>query len=115
MDDKDIDIVSIATPTHWHARAALWAMQHGKDVYVEKPVSHNVSEGRRMVEVARKHGKICQTGTQSRSSTGMRDAMAFLHSDGIGKVKLARGICYKLRGSIGKVKAPTPIKKSVNY
>lgn len=115
MEDKDIDIVAIATPNHWHALAAIWAMQNGKDVYVEKPVSHNVSEGRRMVEVARKHGKICQTGTQSRSSTGMRDAMAFLHQGGIGKVKLARGICYKLRGSIGKVKGPTPVPKSVNY
>src|SRR5438552_12417959 len=71
--DKDVDIVAIATPNHWHALAAIWAMQNGKDVYVEKPVSHNVSEGRRIVEVARQTGKICQTGTQSRSSTGMRE------------------------------------------
>src|SRR5262249_45673459 len=78
VEDKNIDIVSIATPNHWHALAAIWAMQNGKDVYVEKPVSHNVSEGRRIVEVARQYGKICQTGTQSRSSSGMREAMAFL-------------------------------------
>ena len=67
LDDKDIDIITIATPNHWHALAAIWAMQAGKDVYVEKPVSHNVSEGRRIVETARKYNRICQTGTQSRS------------------------------------------------
>ena len=90
--DKNIDIISIATPNHWHALAAIWAMQNGKDVYVEKPVSHNVSEGRRMVETARKYDKICQTGTQSRSSKGMQEAMAFIHGGKIGKVKLARGL-----------------------
>src|SRR5258707_412980 len=72
LEDKSIDIVSIATPNHWHALAAIWAIQAGKDVYVEKPVSHNVSEGRRIVDAARKHGKIVQTGTQSRSSFGVR-------------------------------------------
>ena len=81
-------------------------MQNGKDVYVEKPVSHNVSEGRRIVEAARKYNKICQAGTQSRSSTGMREAMEFLHAGKLGKVKLARGLCYKPRGSIGKVDGP---------
>ncbi len=115
FDDKDVDAVSIATPNHWHALAAIWAMQAGKDVYVEKPVSHNVSEGRRMVEAARKYGRICQTGTQSRSSKGMREAIAYLHAGKIGKVKLARGVCYKLRPSIGKVTKPTPIPKSIDY
>ena len=70
FDDKSIDAVSIATPNHWHSLAAIWAMQAGKDVYVEKPVSHNVCEGRRMVEAARKYGRICQTGTQCRSHEG---------------------------------------------
>jgi predicted dehydrogenase len=115
FDDKGIDAVSIATPNHWHALAAIWAMQAGKDVYVEKPVSHNISEGRRMVEAARKYNRICQAGTQSRSSTGMRDAMAYLHAGKIGKVSLARGVCYKLRPSIGKVKEPTPIPKTIDY
>jgi predicted dehydrogenase len=115
VEDKDIDIISIATPNHWHALAAIWALQNGKDVYVEKPVSHNVSEGRRIVEMARKYNRICQTGTQSRSSTGMREAMAFLHEGKLGKIRLARGLCYKLRGSIGKVKSPTPIPKTVDY
>jgi predicted dehydrogenase len=113
--DKDVDVVSIATPNHWHALAAIWAMQGGKDVYVEKPVSHNVREGRRIVETARRYNRICQTGTQSRSSKGMRDAIAYLHSGKLGKIRLARGLCYKLRGSIGKVKGPQPIPKSVDY
>jgi predicted dehydrogenase len=101
LDDKSIDVVSIATPNHWHALAAIWAIQAGKDVYVEKPVSHNVSEGRRIVEAARKYNRICQTGTQSRSGAGLREAMAFLHEGKLGKVKLARGLCYKLRKTIG--------------
>ncbi len=115
VEDKDIDIITIAMPNHWHALAAIWAMQNGKDVYVEKPVSHNVSEGRRIVEVARKTNRICQTGTQSRSSKGMREAMAFLHAGKLGKIRLARGLCYKLRPSIGKVDSPQPIPKTVNY
>jgi predicted dehydrogenase len=115
LEDKSIDVVSIATPNHWHALIAIWAIQAGKDVYVEKPVSHNVSEGRRIVEAARKHRRICQTGTQCRSSTGMRQAIDFLHQGKLGKVKVARGLCYKPRGSIGKVKMDQPIPKSVNY
>src|SRR5207244_2088334 len=83
-DDKSIDAISIATPNHWHALAAIWAMQAGKDVYVEKPVSHNVSEGRRIVETARKYNRICQTGTQIRTSPGVRDAIAFLRQGKLG-------------------------------
>jgi predicted dehydrogenase len=115
VENPNIDIISIATPNHWHALMAIWAMQNGKHVYVEKPVSHNVVEGRRIVEVARKTGKICQTGTQSRSSKGMREAIEFLHSGKLGKVSLARGLCYKLRGSIGKVTGPQTPPKTVDY
>ncbi len=115
VEDKNIDVISIATPNHWHALAAIWAMQNGKDVYVEKPVSHNVSEGRRMVEVARKEGKICQTGTQNRSAEGIRSAIEYIHSGKIGKVKLARGLCYKLRPSIGKVAGPQEPPSSMDY
>jgi predicted dehydrogenase len=115
MDDKSIDIITTATPNHWHALIAIWGMQSGKDVYVEKPVSHNVSEGRRIVETSDKYNRICQTGTQSRSSEGVREAMDFLHAGKLGKVKLARGLCYKLRPSIGKVDGPQPIPKTVNY
>ncbi|MBC7819222.1 MAG: Gfo/Idh/MocA family oxidoreductase [Planctomycetaceae bacterium] len=114
LEDKTIDAVSIATPNHWHSLAAIWSMQAGKDVYVEKPVSHNVSEGRRCVQVARKHKRICQTGTQSRSNSGMRQAIEFIHEGGIGEVKLARGLCYKRRGSIGPRGVYEP-PKSVDY
>ena len=113
-DDPSIDIVSIATPNHWHALGAIWAIQAGKDVYVEKPVSHNVSEGRRIVEAARKYNKICQTGTQSRSNPGMIEAIKFVQSGEIGKCTLARGLCYKPRGSIGARGKYEP-PKSVNY
>lgn len=102
LDDKTVDIISIATPNHWHSLAAIWAMQAGKDVYVEKPVSHNVSEGRRAVQIARKHNKICQTGTQCRSNPGMKAAVDFIKAGKIGELKVARGLCYKRRPSIGE-------------
>ena len=109
LDDKSIDAISIATPNHWHALATIWACQAGKDVYVEKPVSHNVSEGRRMVEAARKYDRIVQTGTQCRSHKGIQDAMAFLRSGKLGQIYMAKGLCYKPRGSIGhKADAPVP-------
>lgn len=115
VEDQNIDIISIATPNHWHALASIWAIQNGKDVYVEKPVSHNVSEGRRIVEAARKHGRICQTGTQIRSMPGIRQAIKFIHDGKLGKVKVARALCYKRRKSIGDVTKPQPIPKSIDY
>jgi predicted dehydrogenase len=114
LEDKNLNIVSIATPNHWHSLGAIWAMQAGKDVYVEKPVSHNVSEGRRATEVARKYKQICQTGTQSRSNPGMRTAIEFILAGKIGEVKLARGLCYKRRGSIGP-KGKYEVPANVNY
>jgi predicted dehydrogenase len=114
FDDKSVDIVSTATPNHWHALVSIWAIQAGKDVYVEKPVSHNVSEGRRIVEAARKYHRICQTGTQCRSTQGMRAAMQYLHDGKIGKINVARGLCYKRRGSIGPL-GNYPIPAGVNY
>lgn len=108
LDDKSIDAISIATPNHWHSLASIWAIQAGKDVYVEKPVSHNVWEGRRVVDFARKHGRIVQTGTQSRSNEGMRQTIDYVHSGKIGKVLIARGLCYKDRRSIGPAVAGTP-------
>ena len=68
LENKDIDVVTIATPNHWHALMTIWACQAGKDVYVEKPVSHTVLEGRKMVEAARKYNRVVQTGTQARSN-----------------------------------------------
>src|SRR5207248_11434148 len=115
LDDKSIDIISIATPNHWHALAAIWGLQAGKHVYIQKPVSHNVSEGRRIVEAAQRYNRICQTGTQSRSNPGMREAIEFLHSGKLGKVTLARGLCFKSRPSIGKVTEPTAPPSSVDY
>jgi predicted dehydrogenase len=114
LDDKRVDIVTIATPNHWHSLHAIWGMQAGKDVYVEKPVSHNVSEGRRAVEAARKYQRICQTGTQSRSNPGMIEAVKFVHSGKIGDVKVARGLCYKRRDSIGP-KGEYKVPSNINY
>jgi predicted dehydrogenase len=112
--DRAVDVVSTATPNHWHALTSIWAMQHGKDVYVEKPVSHNVSEGRRIVETARKHNKICQAGTQCRSMSGMRQAIDYVHGGKLGPVSVARGLCFKPRGSIGPRGTYQP-PQSVNY
>jgi predicted dehydrogenase len=109
LEDPNIDAISIATPNHWHALATIWACQAGKDVYVEKPASHNVSEGRRMVEAAEKHQRIVETGTQCRSHKGIRDAVEFLRSGKLGKIYMAKGLCYKPRGSIGhKLESAVP-------
>jgi len=101
LEDKDVDAVSIATPNHWHTLAGIWAMQAGKDVYVEKPVSHNVSEGRRLEQARLKYGRVCQAGTQSRSNRAVREAIQFIADGKIGKVLLSRALCYKRRDSIG--------------
>jgi len=114
MDDKEIDIISIATPNHWHSLATIWAVQAGKNVYCEKPVSHNVVEGRRAVQTIEKHKTIVQCGTQSRSHASHQDAMKFIHDGGIGKVRLARGLCYKRRTSIGP-RGNYDVPASVNY
>ncbi len=116
LENKDIDAVSIATPNHWHALASIWAMQAGKDVYVEKPVSHNVWEGRQMVKCARKHAKIVQTGTQSRSSrAGIFEAVKWVQAGNLGAVKLSRGLCYKRRASIGKAEGEQPVPDTIDY
>jgi predicted dehydrogenase len=114
FDDKSVDVVFIATCNHWHALAAIWAMQAGKDVYVEKPVSHNVSEGRRIVQVARKTGRICQGGTQYRSSGSNAMAVDYMKQGKLGDVKLARSIVYGGRGSIG-VPGTYDIPSGVDY
>ncbi len=115
LERGDIDCISTATPNHWHALLSVWACQAGKDVYVEKPVSHNAWEGRQIVRAARKHGRIVQTGTQSRSNPGLREAVAWIHAGNLGRIKLARGLCYKPRQSIGKVSGATPIPDHIDY
>ena len=97
LDDKSIDAVAIATPDHWHALMTVMACQAGKDVYVEKPASHNVVEGRRMVEAARRHGRVVQMGTQSRSTTHVRDAIDHVRSGALGKVAMARAWGHQKR------------------
>ncbi len=108
LDSKEIDAISTATPNHWHALIGIWACQAGKDAYVEKPVSHNVFEGRVLAEAAKKYGRIVQCGTQSRSSIGLQQAVKWGQAGNLGKLLWARGTCYKRRPSIGKVDAPTP-------
>ncbi|MCY3020420.1 MAG: Gfo/Idh/MocA family oxidoreductase [Planctomycetota bacterium] len=115
LENKDIDAVVLATPNHWHALGTVWGCQAGKDVYCEKPSSHEIWEGRKAVEAARKHNRIVQAGTQHRSGPGLQAAFEYLHKGEIGKILYARGFCYKPRGSIGKVTAPTPIPKGVDY
>jgi predicted dehydrogenase len=111
LEFKDIDAVSIVTPNHWHALATIWACQAGKHVYVEKPASHNVWEGRKMVEVARKTGMRVQVGLNNRAYKTIREAMKFLHEGGIGDVYMARALCFKARDSYGIAKEGTPPAK----
>ncbi|MCG6155425.1 Gfo/Idh/MocA family protein [Rubinisphaera margarita] len=101
FDDKSVDIVSTATPNHWHALCGIWAMQAGKDAYVEKPVCQTIQEGRALITAARKYNKMCQVGTQCRSSKAVMAAVDFINEGGVGDVKFARGLCYKRRKSIG--------------
>lgn len=115
LDDKSLNCISTATPNHWHALVSIWAMQAGKDVYVEKPVSHNVWEGRQAVSWARKLGRICQCGTQSRSSQSLKDAVAFVQEGKLGKIQYAIGTCYKPRKDIGKLDKPLKIPASIDY
>jgi predicted dehydrogenase len=102
LDDPSIDAISIATPNHWHALIAIWACQAGKDVYVEKPCSHNLWEGRQLVRAAQKYQRIVQHGTQSRSAPAMIEAIRHVHSGTFGDIYLARGLCFKRRDTIGR-------------
>ncbi len=115
FDSQDIDAVFIATPNHWHALATVWACQAGKDVYVEKPASHSLWEGRQMVAAARKHKRIVQVGTQSRSSDVSQQAVEFIQSGQLGKILYAQAIVYRRRESIGKVTGAQPVPASVDY
>lgn len=114
LENSDIDVVSIATPNHWHALATIWAVQAGKDVYVEKPASHNIWEGRQAVAAARKYGRMVQTGSQCRSSRGLQEAIAWLQAGHLGKILRARGLCYKRRASIGQADRPLEIPSTID-
>ncbi len=114
LDDKEIDAVVNATPDHWHALIAVLACRAGKDVYTEKPASHNVVEGRRMVEAARKYGRVVQVGTQRRSMEHVKNAVDYLRSDGIGDIGMARAWIHQQRKPIGHGQ-PGPVPEGVDY
>lgn len=114
FESKDIDAISIATPNHWHALATIWACQAGKDVYVEKPASHNIWEGRRAVEAARKYDRMVQCGMQARSLLHYQQAVNLVHQGALGKVYMAKGLCYKRRRSIGR-KPDGPVPPGVDF
>ncbi len=114
IEDPEIDVIADATPNHWHALSTIWACQAGKDVYVEKPGSHNIWEGRKMVEAARKYNRIVQHGTQIRSNPAIQEAIQHLHDGLLGEVYMARGLCFRWRGDIGKKPITSP-PEGVHY
>jgi len=114
LDDQNLDAISVATPNHWHSLITVWGCQAGKDVYVEKPCSHNVHEGRVAVEAARKYDRIVQHGTQSRSSESWARVADIVKSGRYGKVLVSRGLCYKPRKSIG-IKPNTEAPATIDY
>ena len=116
LENKNIDAIVIAAPNHQHSLMTIWALQAGKDVYCEKPLSHNVWEGRQAVAASLKYSKnIVQAGTQNRSSLDIQEALAYVGTGELGKLQWSRGLCYKLRESIGKTSGAQKIPDSVNY
>jgi predicted dehydrogenase len=115
LQSKNVDAISIATPNHWHALASVWGMQAGKDVYVEKPVSYDIGEGGKIIEAAHRYNKIVQAGTQSRSSYGIKEAVEWVQKGNLGKILVARGLCYKPRASIGTSEGPQAVPSTVDY
>jgi len=114
LDNKEIDAISVSTPDHWHALQTIWACQSGKDVYLEKPVSYSVDEGRKMVQAARKYERIIQAGTQYRSSRIVKQAIELLHDDIIGEIYMGRGVVFGHRPSIGRI-ADSPVPAGVHW
>jgi len=114
FDDKSIDAVSIAMPNHWHALATIWACQAGKDVYVEKPGSHNFMEGQKIIEAAKKYKRVVQHGVQLRSSEAMKEAVKHLRDGLIGEVYMARGLVFKWRPDLGD-KGTSPVPEGLDY
>jgi predicted dehydrogenase len=115
LASPDIDAITVATPNHWHSLMGIWACQAGKDVYVEKPVSHNVWEGRQLVAAAAKYQRVAQAGMQIRSGDGLVEAVAWVRAGNLGRITAARGLCYKRRKSIGLTTGPQPVPDTVNY
>ena len=111
LEDKNLDVITVATCNHWHSLITIWACQAGKDVYVEKPISHNVFEGRKCVEAAAKYDRIVQHGTQNRSSQGKANEIAAVQSGKYGKLLVSKGYCCKPRWSIGHKPVTAPPKE----
>ncbi len=114
-DREDVDVVGIATPNHWHSLMAIWACQAGKDVYVEKPGSHNIFEGRKMVDAAKKYNRIVQHGVQLRSSEAVQEAVEHLRKGTIGDVYMSRGLVFRWRPSIGNAQDPDTPPKTLDW
>ncbi len=114
LEDKNIDAISIATPNHNHTLQTIWALQAGKDVYVEKPCSHNIFECKQIVAAAKKYNRIVQHGVNARSSPGVQEAIQKMRDGLIGDVYMARGLCFKWRDTIGRAK-PEPVPAGVHY
>jgi predicted dehydrogenase len=115
LESKEIDAVTVTTPNHWHSLVAVWACQAGKDAYVQKPASHNIFEGRKMVEAAGKYNRIVMCTSGSREPTGYAEALEFVRQGGLGKIQYIHGLNYKPRSSIGKVSGPQPIPPTLDY
>jgi len=115
LDDKEVDAVIVTTPNHWHALATIWACQAGKDVYVQKPTSHTIFEGRKMVEAAAKYQRIVQAPHGPRERTGFAEAFRYVRQGHLGRILYAHGLNYKPRETIGKVAGPQPIPESIDY
>lgn len=115
LEDSSIDAVIIVTPNHWHALMAIWGCQAGKDVYLEKPTSHTVWEGRKVIEAAQKYNRIVAAGTQSRSDPALQEAFAYLQAGHLGKIQWAHGLCYKSRENIGRTSGPQRVPSSIAY
>jgi predicted dehydrogenase len=114
LEDKSVDAISIATPNHWHTLMAIWGCQAGKDVYVEKPCTHNLWEGRQLIRAAEKYGRIVQHGTQNRSNPVVMEAVQKMQQGSVGDLYLSRGLCYKWRDTIGRTPV-SPVPAGVNY
>jgi len=114
LEDKSIDAVTVAAPNHWHSLMGIWAVQAGKDAYIEKPCSHSWYEGHQLVAAVQKHNRIVQHGTQSRSSAGIQEAFGHIKNGLLGDVYLSRGLCYKWRDTIG-IKPKSGVPAGVNY
>ena len=115
LENKSIDVVSTATPNHCNALVTFWACQAGKDVCYEKPVSHNIFEGRTMVEAARKYNRIVHADLDLRSNECLSEALRYIQQGQLGNIVVVYGFCYKRRSSMGQVSGPQKVPESVDY